>query len=102
MWSASGSCCDGSRRRRPKEGSGNTCYSSQVDDEDYRLTDGDLVEAAQPNELLRRVDALCEARQWDGLVDLAWRCREAVERGKQLWPIAEHVEYRLADRKSVV
>lgn len=67
-----------------------------MDDEGYRLTDGDLVEAAQPNELLRRVDALCEARQWDGLVDLAWRCREAVERGKQLWPIAEHVEYRLA------
>lgn len=67
-----------------------------MDDEGYQLTDGDLIEAAQPNELLRRVDALCEARQWDGLVDLAWRCREAVERGKQLWPIAEHVEYRLA------
>ncbi|HVL52273.1 MAG TPA: hypothetical protein VM754_12310 [Actinomycetota bacterium] len=56
----------------------------------------DLVEAAQPNELLRRVDALCEARRWDDLVGLAQRCREAVERGKQLWPIAEHIEYRLA------
>ncbi len=56
----------------------------------------DLVEAAQPNELLQRVDALCDARRWDDLVDLAWRCREAVERGKQLWPIAEHIEYRLA------
>jgi hypothetical protein len=56
----------------------------------------DLVEAAQPNELLRRVDALCEARAWDDLVDLAQRCRDATERGKQLWPIAEHVEYRLA------
>lgn len=67
-----------------------------MSDEEFRLTDTDLVEAAQPNELLRRVDALCEARSWDGLVDLAWRCREAVERGKQLWPIAEHVEYRLA------
>lgn len=67
-----------------------------MEDEGYRLTDTDLVEAAQPNELLRRVDALCGARQWDDLVDLAWRCREAVERGKQLWPIAEHVEYRLA------
>ena len=67
-----------------------------MDDEEYRLTDGDLVEAAQPNELLRRVDALCAARAWDDLVDLAWRCREAVERGKQLWPIAEHIEYRLA------
>lgn len=56
----------------------------------------DLVEAAQPNDLLQRVDALCEARRWDELVDLAWRCRQAVERGKQLWPIAEHVDYRLA------
>jgi hypothetical protein len=67
-----------------------------VDEDGYTLTDSDLVEAAQPNELLHRVDGLCEARNWDGLVDLAWRCREAVERGKQLWPIAEHVEYRLA------
>ena len=67
-----------------------------MDDEGYQPTDGDLIEAAQPNELLRRVDALCDSRQWDDLVDLAWRCREAVERGKQLWPIAEHVEYRLA------
>lgn len=56
----------------------------------------DLVEAAQPNPLLRRVDALCEARAWDELVGLALRCREAVERGKQLWPIAEHIDYRLA------
>lgn len=58
--------------------------------------DQDLVEAAQPNALLRRVDGLCGARDWDGLVSLANRCREAVERGKQLWPIAEHIEYRLA------
>lgn len=56
----------------------------------------DLVEAAEPNPLLRRVDALCEARAWDDLVTLAQRCREAYERGKQLWPIAEHIDYRLA------
>src|SRR5712691_3732216 len=56
----------------------------------------DLLEAAEPNPLLRRVDALCEARAWDDLVDLAQRCREAYERGKQLWPIAEHIDYRLA------
>lgn len=67
-----------------------------MSEETYQLSEGDLVEAAQPNELLRRVDALCDARRWDDLVDLGWRCREAVERGKQLWPIAEHVEYRLA------
>lgn len=67
-----------------------------MSDETYEVTDSDLVEAAQPNELLQRVDAMCEARRWDDMLDLAWRCREAVERGKQLWPIAEHIEYRLA------
>jgi len=29
-------------------------------------------------------------------VELRDRCRRAVERGKQLWPAANHVEYRLA------
>jgi hypothetical protein len=67
-----------------------------VDDEPRPLDLDDLVEAAEPNPLLRRVDALCEARAWDDLVELARRCREAYERGKQLWPIAEHIDYRLA------
>ena len=48
------------------------------------------------NGLLSAVDALCGDRDWDGLVDLADRCEEAVERGKQLWPIADHIDYRLA------
>jgi hypothetical protein len=39
---------------------------------------------------------LCSRREWDGLVDLADRCEEALERGKQLWPIADHIDYRLA------
>jgi len=56
----------------------------------------DLVEAAEANPLLARVDALAGNRDWDGLVELARRCRQAVERGKQLWPIAEHIDYRLA------
>jgi hypothetical protein len=56
----------------------------------------DLLEAAEPNPLLARVDALAGGRDWDGLVQLATRCRQAVERGKQLWPIAEHIDYRLA------
>jgi hypothetical protein len=66
------------------------------DEEPRPLDLDDLVEAAEPNPLLRRVDALCEARAWDDLVELARRCREAYERGKQLWPIAEHIDYRLA------
>src|SRR2546421_11820164 len=66
------------------------------DDEPRPLDLDDLVEAAETNPLLRRVDALCDARAWDDLVELARRCREAYERGKQLWPIAEHIDYRLA------
>lgn len=48
------------------------------------------------NALLRAVDALCERRDWDGLIDLAERCEDALDRGKQLWPIAAHIDYRLA------
>jgi hypothetical protein len=56
----------------------------------------DLIEAQDFNALLRAVDGLVAARDWDDLVDLADRCEDAIERGKQLWPIAEHIDYRLA------
>ena len=56
----------------------------------------DLVEAADLNGLLRAVDGLASMRSWDELVDLAERCEDALERGKQLWPIAAHIDYRLA------
>src|SRR5262249_59833932 len=35
-------------------------------------------------------------RQWDRLVELRDRCEQAVARGRQLWPVAAHAEYRLA------
>lgn len=55
------------------------------------LAAGDL------DELLRWVDRLCAARDWDGLVALRDRSREAFERsGRQLWPITSQAEYRLA------
>lgn len=57
---------------------------------------GELIEAADLNALLRVVDGLAATREWDQLVELADRCDEAVERGKQLWPIASHIDYRLA------
>ncbi|HWD08608.1 MAG TPA: DUF6183 family protein [Actinomycetota bacterium] len=60
------------------------------------VSDDELVEVAEPNPLLARVDGLCSTRSWDELVVLARHCREAYERGKQLWPIAEHIDYRLA------
>jgi hypothetical protein len=56
----------------------------------------ELVEAGDLNGLLRAVDGLCAARAWDDLLDLADRCEEALERGKQLWPIAAHIDYRIA------
>ena len=55
-----------------------------------------LIETQDYNALLRAVDAACEARDWEGLLDLADRCEEAAERGKQMWPIAAHIDYRLA------
>lgn len=55
-----------------------------------------LVEEADPNALLRAVDGLVSERSWDELVALADACEDAVERGKQLWPIAAHIDYRLA------
>jgi hypothetical protein len=56
----------------------------------------DAVEAGDLDELLRIIDALCETRDWDGLVEVRDRSRRAVERGRQLWPAASHAEYRLA------
>ena len=54
------------------------------------------VERGNPDELLVIVDRLCKDRAWDGLLDLKRRCIDALDRGKQLWPIAEHIDYRLA------
>jgi hypothetical protein len=56
----------------------------------------ELIEQGDLDELTREIDALCERRDWDGLVTLRDRCRAALERGKQLWPAAAHAEYRLA------
>ncbi|MGH8884748.1 MAG: DUF6183 family protein [Egibacteraceae bacterium] len=55
-----------------------------------------LVDSADSAALLRAIDGLCASRQWDALSDLARRCRRAMDVGKQLWPIAMHIDYRLA------
>jgi hypothetical protein len=55
-----------------------------------------VVDRGNPDELLAVVDGLCKDRAWDDLLDLKGRCIEALERGKQLWAVAEHVDYRLA------
>ncbi|HZU71274.1 MAG TPA: hypothetical protein VE990_00755 [Acidimicrobiales bacterium] len=54
------------------------------------------VERADLDELLGVVNSLCLDADWDGVEQLAARCRAAFERGRQLWPIAAHADYRLA------
>ncbi|MBA3585922.1 MAG: hypothetical protein H0W36_15670, partial [Gemmatimonadetes bacterium] len=49
------------------------------------------------DELLGVVDRLCATRDWADLATLAERAHRAHEQsGHQLWPVAAHVEYRLA------
>ncbi|HEX8804088.1 MAG TPA: hypothetical protein VF743_07840, partial [Acidimicrobiales bacterium] len=55
-----------------------------------------LVDKADLDDLLRAVDDLCDRRAWDDLARLRRLCRAALERGRQLWPIASHIEHRLA------
>jgi hypothetical protein len=55
-----------------------------------------LIEGSDLKGLLAAIDNICAGRDWDTLVTLRDRCKEAVERGKQLWGIAQFAEYRLA------
>ena len=56
----------------------------------------ELIELGDPDELLREIDRRCAQHDWDGLIDLRDRCRRAVDRGKQLWGVGAHAEYRVA------
>jgi len=57
---------------------------------------GELIEAGDLNGLLRAIDGLVAQRGWDEMLDLADRCDDAIERGKQMWPIIAHIDYRIA------
>ncbi len=61
-------------------------------------TTQELIDSGDLDELVRHVDRLCETRAWDDLEDLRHRCRAALDRGRQLWPISSLAEYRLALR----
>ena len=54
------------------------------------------VEATDYPVLQRIIDGHCAARDWEALDALRVLCRHAVERGKQLWAVEEHIRYRLA------
>lgn len=51
---------------------------------------------AELDGLIREIDHLCHLKEWDGVLTLRDRCREALKRGKQFWPAASFAEYRLA------
>ncbi len=55
-----------------------------------------LIEGSDLDGLIRRIDRLVSSRDWDGLLDVRDRCTEAVDRGKQLWGVAQFAEYRIA------
>lgn len=56
----------------------------------------ELIEASDLAGLLRYIDGVCSRREWDELIDVRDRCVEAVERGKQVWAVAQFAEYRIA------
>ena len=54
------------------------------------------IELADTDALLRSVDGMAGRRAWDELLTLRTHLAAAVERGRQLWGVDEHVRYRLA------
>jgi hypothetical protein len=56
----------------------------------------ELVELGDLDGLTRQVNRLVAGCNWPELAALRLRCRLALQRGKQLWAVASHIEYRLA------
>ena len=56
----------------------------------------ELVEASDSDGLIRFIDGVCAAREWEGLLEVKERCLEAATRGKQLAGVAEFADYRTA------
>lgn len=57
---------------------------------------GQIVDSGDIDGSLRALEGLLARRDWAAVLDLRDRCRAALERGHQMWPVAEHAEYRLA------
>jgi len=53
------------------------------------------IEATDFPALQRIIDGHCQTRDWEALDRLRLHCRHALERGKQLWGVEEHIRYRL-------
>jgi hypothetical protein len=54
------------------------------------------IEASDFAALLNLIDGACAARDWDVLAEFRVHFSHALERGKQLWGVDEHIRYRLA------
>lgn len=65
-------------------------------DDPADLSLGALVAGNDLDAILREIDARCDRRDWDGLIEIRERCDRAFERGFQLWPASHHAAYRLA------
>lgn len=61
-----------------------------------RATGRELVERGDIDELVRHADRLAADGAWDELVELRELSRMALDRGRQLWPVAARADYRLA------
>lgn len=55
-----------------------------------------VVDRADLDELVRRIDALCASRDWQQLYRLRSLTRAAITTGRQVWPATTLAEYRLA------
>lgn len=56
----------------------------------------DLIDASDFDGLIRFIDGLCAAREWDGLAEVRERCLQAESRGRQLFGVVQFVDYRQA------
>ncbi len=73
-------------------------WNGAEDDAD-RNTEDSLrwaIDHADLDSLTAAVDSLCLDQRFADLVVLRHRCRAAVKRGLQLWPVAAYCDYRLA------
>ena len=52
-----------------------------------------LVDRADLDELTRFVDRLAAGAEWDEVLRVRDLCRAALQRGRQLWPVASRCEY---------
>ena len=56
----------------------------------------DLIDASDSDGLIRFIDGLCAAREWEGLIEVRERCLQAESRGRQLFGVVQFVDYRQA------